>query len=159
MNDVTNHSNYSFHHGIPKYEVTRLINFSKKMSLEEIDAKIKDIEKYLNQTHIKNLILQNMDKNRWENSNHGKLIHAAFAFNPRNMWHGPKPELRLDDPKQKHEAKFIKKETPEYQIAYKNYLENKCIDNFRRLPQNSVITATKSLIETGTRAFYYKINI
>ena len=127
------------------------------MSTEQVDSKVKDIEKYLNEKHIKQLIIDNLDKNRGQDSNHGKLIHAAFSFNPRKLWHGPKPELRIDDPKQKHDTKIIKKETAEYQIAYKNYIENKCIDNFRRLPQNSVIRATRSLNETGTRAFHYKL--
>ena len=125
------------------------------MTFAEVDSKVKEIEKYLNESHIKHLIIENLEISREED--HGKLIHAAFSFNPRNLWHGPSSNLRIDDPKQKHDLKILKNESPEYQAAYKRYLENSCIDNFRRLPQNRAIKATKSSSQTGAKAFYYKL--
>ena len=59
------------------------------MTFAEVDSKVKEIEKYLNESHIKHLIIENLEISREED--HGKLIHAAFSFNSIREIYGMDP--------------------------------------------------------------------
>jgi hypothetical protein len=105
--DAVEHSDTNNAQGNIKNEVHHLISNREIEALLENELKntnkvevAEKIEHFLNQNHIKTIIL---GTNSWNENlidkakdTHGKIIHAAFSNNSHNLFHGP--QYRTYDP-------------------------------------------------------------
>lgn len=83
-------------------------------------------------------------------SKHGVLIHVAFSWNPYNMFHGPRQDIRKNDPHYKknvefnlinghqvgHDIEFLKSQEKNYIESYQSYVNNKSIRTLADLNKN-----------------------
>ena len=157
--------NHMIHHGISAQEIkgvltTLLSGYNKTTTSPEEKARIvKQVENYLNKTHIKSTI-ETIDRERSiverGRKTHGTLIYAAIVNNPYNLFHGVEKSYRADDPhhqepdstttqllksnsKLKHDKPLIDLQSDEYKKNYEEYVKNKSLETFGNLSQNSPV--------------------
>lgn len=137
----------SYHHIAPNNEIEMLI----PQKSEPIEDQKQKLESYLNLPHIKQPILDNnlVNNNPGPDDNHGRVIHAAISNNPHNLVHGPKHELRGDDPESGKDNEILNAQPENYQAAYKTYdgNDNKTLEDFGKLPRTTPVKWEK----TGTK--------
>jgi hypothetical protein len=96
------------------------------------EASITQLEGYVNQPHIKDVIIEGDLTN--PEYNHGDVIHAAVVNNPHNLVDGPVVETRLRDPKGRVDSEILKAQSDAYKTAVNAYLANKNLETFGQIP-------------------------
>lgn len=129
------------------------------------------MEKFLNLAKIKNVILKYFKVNEQlvNKKFHGLIICAAYLWSPYNLFHGPRPDKRQNDPhyamnvtidlnnntQNGHDTEFLSHQTNEYVDSYNDYLRNKSIRSFSSLKENKVALA---MIKNQAGAYFFPLN-
>jgi hypothetical protein len=124
----------AYHHIIPNNELETLI----PPNSEPIEDRKKELGEYLNNPHIKSVILDNNLINNPDND-HGEIIHAAISNNPHNLVNGSKKEYRSNDPGRGQDTEILNAQAANYQAAVNTYAKNKSLQEFGNLPPTTPV--------------------
>lgn len=105
------------------------------------------LEEYINQDHIKNVIVDAKFENIRKDL-HGRLLHAALSNNPHNFVRGPEPKDRAFDPRDGIDQEILNQQTDGYKRAAEPFVKNDparppTIDDYGNLPRPQPVPVTR----------------